>query len=70
MEYEHNYKWNTSKTNYELLDLRDYMLWGVSVPVKAVRALRLLLAQLRHVDLQTIGQHGAILFVVDEPVLL
>lgn len=73
MKYEHNYKWNTNKTIYELFDLRDYCCCsfrGLSVPVDAVRALRLLLAQLRHVDLQAIGQNGAVLLVVDETILL
>jgi len=46
------------------------VLGSISVPVDAIRALRLLLAQLRHIDLQAVGQHGAVLLVVDEPVLL
>lgn len=40
------------------------------VSVDTVGTLGLLLPQLRHVDLQAVGQHGAILLVVDEAVLL
>lgn len=40
------------------------------VSVDTVGTLGLLLPQLRHVDLQAVGQYGAILLVVDEAVLL